>query len=116
MTGGNVNRPGAPSATAIAPLRVALMIDSYMQPHWRQKIIAEIVASVFASVVLIIMNGEPEERVHTPGKKIAYIFRQRRHFLYKLYTRLDDALFGRPGDAFERGASSPCWRAYRSWS
>ena len=99
MTAGNVHPPPAGSSTAKAPLRVALMIDSYIQPRWRHKIIAEIVASVFASVVLVIMNGDPEDKAHAPTKKIAHILRQRRHLLYKLYTRMDDAVFGKAGDA-----------------
>ncbi len=106
MTAANLN-PQPMDAAPKAPLRVALMIDSYIQPRWRHKIVAEILASPVAALVLIIMNGDTETKAHTATQKIGYILRQRRHFLYKLYTRLDDKLFGKPGDPFENLSIEP---------
>jgi hypothetical protein len=101
---GRVNEPLRP---AKAPLRVALLIDSYWQPRWKYKVISDLVSSQFASLVLIVKNAAPEEGVQTYSQRIRSIFADRDHFLYKLYTRFDDLLFKEEPDAFERVTIEP---------
>jgi hypothetical protein len=90
-----------------APLRVALLIDSNLQPRWKYKIISDIIASPFANLVLIVQNAAPEEEAQTYSQKVRNIFEDRKHFLYKVYTRLDDRFFREEPDAFERVSIEP---------
>jgi hypothetical protein len=84
------------------PLRVALLIDSYIQPRWIYKLVSDLVSSSAAQVVLIVKNTDPAEKPETKGQRMRSLIAQRRHLLYKLYSRLDAYLFKSQPDAFEK--------------
>ncbi len=69
------------------PLRVGLIIDSFVQPRWVHRSLEDILAadvSVFALLIRV-----------TPEKK------SRDSLLYKLYQRMDRSFFGAPANALE---------------
>jgi len=104
---GNFEKGNELAHSGKAPVRVALLIDSYFQPRWRYKIVSDLLSSSFASLVLIIKNDVPEERERTYSEKIRSIFGQRGYFLYKVYSKLDDLLFKGEPDAFEKVSIEP---------
>lgn len=79
------------------PLKVGLLVDSYVQPQWVYDIIADIQNSDCARVALVVDNGD----VDRPERGIVRrLVRNRDRIAYTLYTRLDDWLFRRQPDAF----------------
>jgi hypothetical protein len=89
------------------PLRVALLVDSYVQPRWINKILSDVQESSFARLVLIVKNGTVEERDETYSEKIHRVIKERDYLLYKLYSKLDNFLFKTQPDAFERISIEP---------
>lgn len=69
------------------PVRVGLLVNSFMQPHWVYKIITDIQRSSIAQVVLIVklenFNGKQE-------KSISRILRKTNYILYMTYMALDN--------------------------
>jgi hypothetical protein len=83
------------------PLRIGLMIDSTIQPRWRCKIIDGILSSSFATIAVVIKNDRAERDEETWVQKLSRAVSGRQQLLYKLYTRLDDAIFRSEPDAFK---------------
>jgi hypothetical protein len=91
-----------------APLRVALLINSYAQPRWVHKVISDTLASSCAEVVLIIKNdGGEESQPQSLSDRLVELYKQRHNFLYKVYSRLDARLFKQKPDAFEKLSIEP---------
>ncbi len=87
------------SPTLRQPLRIGLLLDSFLQPQWVVRIIDEIAASSIAEIVLVVRNrsGEPDgERV------IQRVWQRRNHLFYSAYTKLDDRLSRVTHNAFKR--------------
>ena len=78
------------------PLRVGLLIDSFVQPKWIQKVIEGIQGSGFAEIVLVIKNEAPSE----PQGRLKSYWRNRKYLLYTLYGRIDEARVKVSPDAF----------------
>ena len=74
------------------PLRVAMLIDSYMQPAWVATLIEDVATSGFASIVLVVRNTSPTlapgPRL-TLGQRMRNWVRNRHNLLYVFYERLD---------------------------
>ena len=88
----------SPEPSTDKPLRVGLLLDSYDQPRWIQRVILDVQSSSVAEVVLVVKNG------HVPQERTGFmrrLWKQRKLLLYKLYTRLDQRLFTLEPDAFE---------------
>jgi len=79
------------------PLRVGLLIDSFTQPKWIEKVIRDIQSSNFAEICLLIKN---EYRDQPPSRFQTY-WNNRRYLLYALYNRVDNRLVKTNPDAFE---------------
>ncbi len=80
-----------------APLRVGLLVNGLVQPRWIQKLVADIRASPVAEIVLVVVNATP-----VPHRSLAQkLWQDRRELLYRLYRKLDEALFRQRPDAFE---------------
>jgi hypothetical protein len=79
-------------------LRVGLLVDSFLQPRWIEKIIAEIQASSVAEIVLIIKNGTPPA---AQKLRIQNYWRNREHLLLAAYSRFDHFKTRANPDAFE---------------
>ncbi|HEV3484284.1 MAG TPA: hypothetical protein VG106_02680, partial [Vicinamibacterales bacterium] len=79
------------------PLRVGVMLDSHVQPQWVYDILAEIAASGFAQLALVIQNGDVDKSERGFFKRV---MKNRQRLAYTLYTRIDDFWFRREPDAF----------------
>jgi hypothetical protein len=89
-------------------LRVGLLIDSFIQPKWRYKIIEDISSSSFADIVLVVENRAIANQKKLPfGRKV---WEKRNSLLYEAYSKLDDLIFKVEPDAFEDMDASPLLR------
>jgi len=79
------------------PLRVGLLVDSFIQPRWIEKIIRDIQSSAFAEVCLVIKNESEEP----PLPRLRAYWKNRNHLLYAFYSQLDNRLVKPSPDAFE---------------
>src|SRR5438045_2469260 len=69
-----------------APLRIGIIIDSFVQPRWVRQALEKIVATGVATFELVV-KVPPEKKGSS--------------FLYKLYNRMDRTLFTPSPDALE---------------
>jgi hypothetical protein len=86
------------STSGRPPLRIGLMLDSFILPAWIVSIVQHIRASNFASIELIVLNGtgkkEPAVGTRAPLPVRAWRTisnsKRRRKLLYNAYTRWDE--------------------------
>jgi len=78
------------------PLRVGLLIDSFVQERWVRRVVEEIQSSTFAKVVLVVMNS-----CEAPSTRFFDRLSRRGQILYGLYTRLDERFSKVSPNAFE---------------
>jgi hypothetical protein len=72
-----------PNASKVAsPLRIGVMLDSLRSSAWVAKILADIQASDFAEIVLVVMNDAPRT-----APKRSFRERLRMYWIYGLYNR-----------------------------
>ena len=83
------------------PLRIGLLTDTYSKPRWVHKIISDINASTVADIVVVVKEEGLAEKKQQSFQKI---WSQRKHWLYKLYTRADNFIFKVQTDAFTRSS------------
>jgi hypothetical protein len=85
-------------ATEQKRLRVGLLVDSFIQPRWIEKIVRDIQASSVAEVVLVVRNAAQE-----PVKKwrVQRYWENRSNLLYVAYTKFDEFKTRVEPDAFE---------------
>ena len=87
------------SPTTRLPLRIGLLLDSWVQRKWIHQVISEIQSSGFAQVAVVIKN-EASESQESPGRLKSY-WRNRQHLLYALYGKIDERRVKVQPDAFE---------------
>lgn len=87
------------SPTTRLPLRIGLLLDSFVQRKWIHQVISEIQSSGFAQVAVVIKNEASETR-ESPGRLTSY-WRNRQYLLYALYGKIDDRRVKVTPDAFE---------------
>ena len=87
----------APTNQRRAPLRIALLVDSFFQRRWIAKIINEIESSSIAEIVLIIKNKTTSES----KPRLKSYWQNRQYLLYALYARFDEFRVKVGDDAFE---------------
>ncbi len=80
------------------PLRIGLLIDSFVQRKWIHQVIEEIQASGFAEVAVVIKNEAPSKPAQ--GRLKSY-WENRNHLLYALYGKIDERRVKVQPDAFE---------------
>ena len=91
---------GPPGAGAGAPaprLRVGLLLDGFVQPHWVERMLSQVRQGGDAEIALVVLNDAPARR---PANPLTRAWRGRGTLLYSLYSRLDDARYAKPDDAF----------------
>ena len=86
------------SSTNPRPLRVGLLIDSFVQRKWIHKVITDIQSSGIAHVAVVIKN-EAESKPQ-PGRLKSY-WKNRKYLLYALYEKIDNRRAQISADAFE---------------
>lgn len=84
------------SSSTRLPLRVGLLLDSFVQRKWIHKVIEEIQASGIAEIVVVVKN---EAQTHPQGRLTSY-WRNRKYLLYTLYGKIDETLVQITPDAF----------------
>lgn len=89
---------------AAEPLRVGLLVDTLQLPAWTRQILADIEASDYARIVLVVAKEGPA-RVRAPLARRLWTNRSR--LCYFAYRWLDDRLFQTSPDAFEPGDAAP---------
>ena len=83
------------------PLRVGLLVDSFLQPAWVAALLDDIAASSIATVSLVVRNASPTTAVVAPLSRAARVSRwyaNRDSLLFALYERLDLRKFGSVDD------------------
>jgi hypothetical protein len=104
----HASNESAEEPPARAPLRVALLIDSFTQPRWVHDVIRDIERSDVARVVLVVKQeedaaAEPPRR----GGRLGIYYRNRRGLLYSLYEKLDGRKFRAEPDPFDPADVAP---------
>ena len=87
-----------PSSSNRVPLRVGVLIDSFVQPKWIEKVITEIRSSGIAEIAVVIKNEAASQP--QPGRLNSY-WKNRNYLLYALYGKIDDRRVKIKPDAFE---------------
>lgn len=82
------------------PLRIGLLVDTLQQPAWIRQIIADIQASQYARIVLVIRKDGPKQ---APASLAHRIWQNRSRLAYIAYRWIDDRIFRTSPDAFEGG-------------
>jgi hypothetical protein len=88
------------------PLRLGVLVDSFLQPAWVERILDDVERCDFARIELVVLNrdgrvaGPPAPGPGLRGLRRALAEpRRRSRILYGLYTRLDQAYGAPPDDA-----------------
>ena len=79
------------------PLRVGLLVDTLQLPAWVRQIIADIQASQYARIVLVVQKDGPRR---APASLAHRIWRSRSRLAYLAYRWIDDRVFRHSPDAF----------------
>ncbi|HEX7331573.1 MAG TPA: hypothetical protein VF290_08730 [Pyrinomonadaceae bacterium] len=87
-----------PSSTNRLPLRVGLLIDSFVQRKWIHKVITDIQSSGIAEIAVVIKNDAASKP--QPGRLKSY-WQNRNYLLYALYEKIDDRRVKVKPNAFE---------------
>ena len=90
------------SPTTRLPLRIGLLIDSFVQRKWIHQVISDIQSSGFAEITVVIKNegAGPHQAKHEGGRLKSY-WRNRNYLLYALYGKIDERRVKVSPDAFE---------------
>ena len=86
-------------ADASEPLRVGLLVDTLQLPAWVRHIIADIQASQYARIALVIKKDGPPRARDSLARRI---WRRRSRLAYLAYRWLDERTFRTADDAFAR--------------
>lgn len=78
------------------PLRIGLLIDSFVQRKWIHKVIQDIQSSGFAEITVVIKN---EGQKPQQGRLKSY-WRNRKYLLYAIYEKIDERRVKVEPDAF----------------
>jgi hypothetical protein len=87
-------------------IRVALLLDDFVQPRWVRRIISDLRATDAVEIALLILNDSPPPPKRPFGRLGAWV-RNRRYLLYAAYQRLDRWWFHPPNDPFESADIEP---------
>ena len=113
------------ASTNRLPLRVGLLVDSFVQRKWIHKVITDIQSSDIADVVVVIKNEATSSQPQA-GRLKSY-WKNRNYLLYALYEKVDNRRARIGVDAFESVdikplvadcpviAVTPVMKAYSDW-
>ena len=86
------------ASTTRRPLRIGLLIDSFVQRKWIHQVVSEIQSSDFAKIAVVIKNETPPKP--SQGRLKSY-WENRQYLLYALYGKIDEGRVKVKPDAFE---------------
>jgi hypothetical protein len=81
------------------PLRIGLLVDTLQQPAWVRQIIADIQASTYARIVLVVKKDGPPVARSSLARRL---WRRRSRLAYLAYRWLDERAFRTSQNAFAR--------------
>ena len=87
------------SPTTRLPLRIGLLIDSFVQRRWIHQVITEIQSSGLAEITVVIKNEGSNQQ--QPAGRLQSYWRNRKYLLYALYSKIDERRVKVQPDAFE---------------
>lgn len=85
------------------PLRIGLLLDSYTVEAWQHRMIERIVASHYATISLLVVNGAPQP-ASSPLDKL---WQKRSRIGYFVLNKIDQSLFKPAHDPFVKADLSP---------
>jgi len=80
-------------------LRIGILLDNYLIPHWSYRMLEEIRNSSGAEIVLIVKNKSGE--LKKPKRFFKIFLENRKEIAYLVYRKLDRILFKCSPDAFD---------------
>ena len=86
------------------PLRIGLLVDSLEQPAWIRHIIADIEASDYAQIVLVVSKAAP---ARAPVSLARRVWAHRARLAYLAYRWVDARVFRASPDAFATDDAGP---------
>lgn len=94
------NDPSTPrrSPPPARPLRIGLLIDSFVQRKWIHQVVSEIQSSGFAEIAVVIKNDAPSK---PPQGRLKSYWQNRKYLLYALYEKIDERRVRVTPNAFE---------------
>jgi hypothetical protein len=93
QTGNSMREGSRETAAAAARLRVALILDTFTQPAWVGKLVADIQSSTFARVGLVVKEARPRT------SWVAKLWRGKHHLLPDAFVGIDARIFRGSPDA-----------------
>jgi hypothetical protein len=111
------------SSTTSLPLRIGLLIDSFVQRRWIHEVISQIQSSGFTEVAVVIKNEATKPR----QSRAKSYWENRKYLLYAFYEKIDERRVKVNPDAFEPVdikplvadcpviAVEPIMKAYSDW-
>lgn len=79
------------------------MVDGLAVANWEALILRQIARAPFCELALFVVNDERPPR----RSRARRLWSGRRHLAYRLYSRIDARIYGRPDDAFARVGLEP---------
>ena len=104
--GGTISEGSTDPMSTRPPLRVGLLVDSYVQPAWIMATIDDIITSSVATIALVVRNGSPSAEIPARGSlatRMSRWYANRHSLLFALHDRLDQRKFGTPDDPLRHG-------------
>ena len=77
-------------------LKIGLLIDSTNVPYWIYLMVEKIIQSNYAEINLLIVNGNKISK----NNNLTKIKNNKNHFLYKIYTKLENKTYKQEPNAF----------------
>jgi hypothetical protein len=84
------------------PLRIGVMLDTLVVPAWIELILQQIAERDFLDLSLVVLNADVEEPRSLPRR----LWEGRSKLLYRLYERIDAAVYSGSHDAFDQVEAS----------
>jgi hypothetical protein len=99
----------APHASPAPPetghrLRVGILVDTLRQPLWVMRMLEEVRALPFVDLAVVVLRqAAPEETPARSGRwpSVRGVWKNRKHLLFSLYSKLDGHLYRGDPDPFE---------------
>jgi hypothetical protein len=79
-------------------LKIGVLLDGPVVPRWIDLVLRQIADSDFLDLELVVLNAERAR--HRP--LLTRLREGHEKLLFRLYERIDAAVYGKPGDAFEQ--------------
>ena len=93
-----MNNDASTTTRRSRPLRIGLLIDSFVQRKWIHQVVNDIQSSDFAEITLIIKN---ETQPKPSQGRLKSYWQNRNYLLYALYGKIDERRVKVKPDAFE---------------